>query len=831
MDPAKKKKLVALFRAEVNDHLGNLSEHLLVLEKKPATESPKSEVEEIFRSFHTLKGCARALGAKGIEVVCHRLEEIFSKVRSGKRPVDPPLTDVSLKGLDVIRELQSGEIEIMEDDPRVLGFLSHLSGVMAAGPSSPAPEGEGSRSAVAPAAQVPPVAPEAQLPPVSPAAQVPVEPIAPLAAPPAPSPATPGPVVHHVDVAALAEAPDRPAVGSTNALSGLAEPAPAEPAVPSPPRGAGPPPGPPPAAPREPAPPSVPKAQETIRVAAGKLDSLMNRVGELVISKIKTDQRLQDIQGILTAAGRCTRAFAALRNLAAGASVVASREWRSLDESLINMEQRVTALQRDFSADIARMSLVSRELEEDVRYLRLLPFSESVGTFHRMVRDMARELGKDVVLRVEGGDTEVDKGILEGLKDPILHLLRNALDHGIEWPADRTATGKPPEATIVLKASQQGMRFVVEVTDDGRGIDLERVRNKVAQTGLVGRDRLASLTEAELIEVLFRPGFSTAEEVTEISGRGVGLDVVAERLARLNGTVEVQTRGGCGTTVCLSLPLTLITTQALLVRCEGQMLALPTASVERTLELGHEEIKTVDCRQVVMLNGQPILLVSLGRVLELPPRTRGDRQALSILILFDGVRRVAFHADEIVGEQEVVHKSLGKQYIRVRNIAGATILGTGRVVIILNPQDLIRNALGAQQTTLGPSASATGPRRVLVVEDSYGTRTYEREILEQAGFEVHTAVDGAAALEFLAGRTVDLIVSDVEMPRLDGISMTRRLREQTKFKRLPIVLVTHLESPRSRQEGLEAGADVYVQKQEFDQEAFIDLLKNLSSRV
>ena len=800
MDPEKARKLANLFRAEVKDHLAALSDNLLALEKQPEAATSKSAVEEIFRSFHTLKGCSRALGAKGIEVICHRLEDQFSQIRSGKRAIDPGLVDLSLKGLDAVRGLQETEIEVPETDPRVQEFLGLVSVALG---GSPRPPSSPPRATTTTPAQAP-------VPTVSMSAPVVEETLS--SKPPDPKTIrNPPPSDATKQVADESSPPEKASIPPPPCRGESARPAVASDA-----RGI-----------------SIPKAQETIRVAADKLDSLMNRVGELVISKIKTDQRLQDIQAVVSSVGRCSNSFVTLQAQVAhtiGERLTSLREWQAMTKALRSLEQRVTILERDFGSDIARMSLVSRDLEEDVRNLRLLPFSELVGSFHRMVRDLARELGKKVALQVEGGDTEVDKGILEGLRAPILHLLRNALDHGIEPVEERAQKGKPREGCIILRASHRGMRFVVEVSDDGRGIDIERTRLRAGELGLYSRERLAQMESADLIELLFRPGFTTASRVTEISGRGVGMDVVAERMTRLNGTVDLQTTLGRGTTVCLSMPLTLITTQALLIRSGSQMLALPTASVERTLELGKDDIRTVDNRQVLLLNGQPVLLVSLERVLDSTKSRKLTSDSIRALILSDGARRVALVTDEIVGEQEVVHKSLGKQYARVRNVSGATILGTGRVVIILNPHDLIRNALGLKHADSDTVTSGHETRRVLVVEDSYGTRTYEKEILESAGFEVFTAVDGLAALDVLAHQPVDLVVADIEMPRLDGISLTRRIRENLSYAKLPVVLVTAMESSEYRKAGLDAGADVYVLKQDFDQEIFLHMLRNLTAR-
>ena len=730
-------RLLALFASEIDEHLVSLSDNLLAVERAGAAAPER--VDEIFRSYHTLKGSSRAVGATGLEAVCHRFEDLLAKVRAGERSLDPELVELALRSLDTIRAVREAGIDISSSDPLVSGFLDQLDAVLS---DNDEPEAPPARPVEETLFEPPPPPPEERLP-----------------EPPAPE-----------------------AKRS---------------------RGA-----------------------ETIRVGAGKLDTLMNRVGELLISRIKTVQRVSDMDAMATASGRVASALAALRRKAA-AGAADDAAWQVAEDAVHDMDQRALALQRNLSADIGRMALVSRELEEDVRALRLVPFSDGLGMLPRLVRDTARALDKDVVLRIEGGDTEVDKGILEGLKDPIIHLINNAIDHGLESAVERLGAGKEQEGTITLRARQRGMRFIVEVSDDGRGVDVEAVREKAAQLGLVPRDEAAALTREECVELLFRPGFSTASEVTPYSGRGVGMDVVREQLTRLHGTCELTTQWGQGTMVTLSLPLTLITTQALLVRCRNELLAIPTSAVERTLEVPAAELVKVDTQDAIRVGGLPIAAVRLADVLELPPRAASGEAVHRVVVLADAARRVAILVDDIEGEQEVVHKALGRQFVRVRNVSGATILGTGRVVIILNPQELIVHALEQRPRAAGRPHAAPRRRCVLLVEDNSWTRASQRELLESAGFDVVTAVDGVNALEVMRQRAVDLVVADVEMPRMDGITFTRQLRAQPLFRRLPVVMVSALDSQEQVYEGLQAGANAYVCKSQFERSGFLDLLNNL----
>jgi len=581
---------------------------------------------------------------------------------------------------------------------------------------------------------------------------------------------------------------------------------------------------------------TVPRGSyETIRVTTEKLDSLMNKVGELVISKSKANQRLVDIRQLTTfvseAMGSCKLMRSVLPTLSSHAGDVQSVTTKNteLEEVLKNLERKVTILEREFSADVSRMEINSRDLEDDIRSLRLLPISDLVDPFFRMVRDLAKDLDKQAYLKIEGGETEVDKKVLEALRDPLLHLLRNSLDHGLESAEERKAAGKPGRGTIKIATFQKGMSIQMEVSDDGRGIDPEKIRRAVISKGFLPQERAEALSNEQLYSILFEPGFTTTDKVTETSGRGVGLDVVRENLSSFNGSIEIQSVPGRGTTFALSLPLTLITTQALLVQCGKQILAIPSMAIEKTLEICVADVQKVDTRHVVMLEGQPLVYLSLAQALSLPSLRIPSEGNTHVVILSDGTRRVALQVDQIKGEQEVVHKGLGANFIRVRNVAGATILGTGQVVIMLNPHDLVRTALGIAKADLHFEPARGRKARVLLVEDSFATRAYEQEILEAAGFEVITAPDGVAALDVLAVESVDGVVTDIEMPRLDGLRLTRRIKSDAHTADIPVVIVSSLSTDDAKQKGLEVGADAYVVKGEFEKDSFLTMLRDLVS--
>jgi two-component system chemotaxis sensor kinase CheA len=486
---------------------------------------------------------------------------------------------------------------------------------------------------------------------------------------------------------------------------------------------------------------------------------------------------------------------------------------------------------RSFGSDCGRLTFLTHNLQDGIRRLRMLPFATLFDIFPRVVRDLARERGREVALRVEGAATEVDRYVLEAMKDPLTHLLRNAVDHAIEPPDQREAAGKPRYGTIRLRAAQRGNTVVLEVADDGAGIDLQAVRQAAVARGLLTAQEAASLNDQEAIHFIFRSGLSTMSQATELSGRGVGLDVVRENLERLHGLIQVDTAPGEGTTFTLTVPLTLATSHVLLVGVGGQTVAVPTTTVERILKVDAAAVGRIEGRPAVRANGRLLPLFSLAQILELPhaePHLAPGQKA-PVVVLGVAERRVAFRVGELQGIHEVVVKRLGPQLRRVRNVAGATVLGTGQVVIILNVADLMKSALAGTALAAPPPVEVREVRRhrVLVVDDSITTRTLEKNILENAGYEVLVAADGEEAWALVQSEFLDAVVADIAMPRMDGFILTEKIKGGERFKELPVVLVTSLESPEDKIRGLEAGADAYITKATFDQQDLLETIERL----
>jgi two-component system chemotaxis sensor kinase CheA len=487
-------------------------------------------------------------------------------------------------------------------------------------------------------------------------------------------------------------------------------------------------------------------------------------------------------------------------------------------------------LRRAAGQDELHVGRLVDDLLENSKKLLMLPLSTLSGLLRKVVRDLARELGKDTDLAIRGDDILVDKRILEEVKDPLVHLLRNSLDHGIEAPAQRAAAGKPARATITIAVSAiNGHQVEIAVSDDGAGIDTERVRAQAVARGLITSSAAEALDMAGAQALVFEADLSTSSMITQLSGRGLGLAIVRERAEKLGGRVGIESRGGVGSTLRMTLPLTLATFRGIIVEAGRRTFVVPTSQVERVTRFRQADIQTVEGHETLPHNGRALALAHLSDVLELPTTAAtDDKTARPALILISGADRIAFAVDAVIDEREVLVKRLRKPLVRVRNIAGATILGSGQVAPILNVGDLLRSARRIAPRRPAASPVAAPVKRVLVAEDSITSRMLLKGILESAGYEVKTAVDGLEAFTLLRSEGFDVLVSDVEMPRLNGFDLTARLRADRALAELPVILVTALSSREDRERGIDVGANAYLVKSDLDQSGLLDALRRLA---
>lgn len=576
---------------------------------------------------------------------------------------------------------------------------------------------------------------------------------------------------------------------------------------------------------------------ETIRVDTHSLDALMTQAGELTVTKIRIAHRLVEVGTIANLWEEWNRDLFANR-FALSQMQQNYRAFQRLEGFHHQVEQRleqlgqlVKTLWDSLSEDTTRLEQLSGDLEERIRTLRLLPFSTIFNLFPRMVRDLARQEKKSVQLVLEGKETLADKRLLEEMKDPLMHVLRNAIDHGIESPTERKLQGKPAMATIRLRAYQTPSNIILEISDDGRGLDVDKIKQIALKRGICREDDLAVMPLSQIQALIFAPGFSTAPLVTEVSGRGVGLDVVQTNVEKLKGAIEVESSPGQGCTFRIELGITLATAHVLVVQVNEMPYAIPVQFVQTACFIQAEEVFSLEGHDTILRDRQPISIVQLADLLELPPMSSKLTQqtVLTCIILQVGQEQLGVIVDALVDEQDIVIKPQSQFLQRVRNVSGATILGTGDVCIVLNPQDLLKSARSRSYSTTSAQPHQVIPAKstVLLVEDSIATRIQEKRILETAGYQVITAVDGLDGFNKLRSHSVDAVVSDVQMPNLDGLGLTTKIRQYQEYNELPIILVTSLASDEDKRRGAEAGANAYITKGNFNQEALLSTLKRL----
>jgi two-component system chemotaxis sensor kinase CheA len=584
------------------------------------------------------------------------------------------------------------------------------------------------------------------------------------------------------------------------------------------------------------------KSSETVRISTSKLESLLFQAEELIQTKMAISQYLIELEDInIWLAGKKTGSIKWNVNRSM-ISAALFREWTDEYETSINkMEGQIAGLTRLMERDKYSIDSVVDNHLEAMRQILMLPVSSLTEIFPGMVREISHEQNKEIDFHIIGSELEIDKRILDELKDPLIHLLRNSIDHGIGLPKDRILQNKPKQGTIILifTAMDSGM-IEISLADDGRGINTELVLKAAIKSGIITRKAAENLSPGEIMSLIYQSGVSTSKIITDISGRGLGLSIVSEKIEKLNGTISIETEVNKGTTFHILLPMTIATFRGILVKLDEYMFILPTMNVERVMRVEPEKILRVKNYETIMIDNRIMSVADLGRVLGLPEhqhagKTKRDpgnekQDQIIIVVLVSGEHHIAFRVDDVVDEQQVLVKGLGKLLNRVRNISGATILGTGKVVPVLNVSDLMKSAIKINSPGVKKSIGKhfiPKAGKILIAEDSITSRTLIKNILETAGYQVTTSVDGADAFSKVSSDDFDIVVSDVDMPRMNGFELTARIRQDYKLHELPVVLVTALGSREDRERGIEAGADAYIVKSNFDQTDLINIIKKL----
>jgi two-component system chemotaxis sensor kinase CheA len=521
--------------------------------------------------------------------------------------------------------------------------------------------------------------------------------------------------------------------------------------------------------------------EQTIRVDVKRLDHLMNLIGELVLAKNRLIKINSDVE-----------------------------ERYEGEEFLEELTQVVSIV-----------SIVTTDLQIAVMKTRMLPVGKVFNKFPRMIRDLSRELNKKIELVIEGEDTELDKSIVEEIGDPLVHIIRNSCDHGIESPEERVAKGKPETGTVELKAYNEGNHIVIQINDDGKGLDPNMLKQKALEKGIITEKEADSMSDKEAYGLIFRPGFSTAAQVTNVSGRGVGMDVVKTNIEKLNGIIEIDSEIGKGTSIKLKIPLTLAIIQALLVGVQEENYAIPLASVLETVRISTDEIYTVENKSVMRLRDEVLSLVHIGDIFEVE-RIIDSGDHAYVVVLGLGASKLGLIVDSLIGQEEIVIKSLGEYLKGIQGIAGATIRGDGGVTLIVDVvalMDIARNV----KSTISSSESSTNKvseknapsdYRIMIVDDSKTDRTIMKKALEPLGITIIEAADGAEALAKLrdSDEMFDAMLIDIEMPRMDGYTLANEIKKYNRYKNLPLIAVTSRTSKSDRMRGVESGMVEYITK-------------------
>ena len=569
-------------------------------------------------------------------------------------------------------------------------------------------------------------------------------------------------------------------------------------------------------------------ATDVVRVNVDKLENLAAMMEELQVAKIEMDDHLVSMQQLRNRVQELTSGW----NRATARTSQADRDgWLKRNaDTVAELDIASARAHREMRSSTSRLGILVESLQDSVRMMRLVPVATLLRPMSRSVRDIARELGKKVNFEISGDDIEIDRMVLDGIYDPLVHLLRNALDHGIEAPQQRLNKGKPAEGRLQVAVSSEGSQIVMTVQDDVNGISVEEIAASARKKKFVSEAELATMGRDEILDLIFRPGFSSKDIITSISGRGVGLDVVVMNLRKLKGSVQIQTDEGLGTRFVLRLPITLATDHGVLVRSGGGVFAIPTSAVDRIMEIKPEQIVEVEASHAILYRGRSIPLRDLATTLELETQERINKKILPVMVVAKGWDSVAFLVDEVIGEREIVVKPFRSLLQNVRNITGGTLTGNGEVIMVLNPSDLVDSAMRGSLAHLHHVESRVElaiALRVLVVDDSITTRSLEKSILEHAGYKVSVAVDGKQAWDMLQEHVFDLVVTDVEMPKMDGFELTALIKQSERLKRLPVIIVTSLAREEDRKRGIEVGAEAYIVKGQFETKVLLDVVGQL----
>lgn len=760
-------RLKEAFLSEAKEQVKALLACLIKIEGSSDARDRQKLINAAFREMHNLKGSARAVEFHTISQLCHPLEDLLALARSGEQELTASHLDLLFTGTGVLEKLLNDE-ELSADEKTLRDQLLNQS----VSPSEP-DSNQGDTSADA---------------------------------------GTASETIVSVSILPAQIAEQAPLRSSGDGAA----------------------------------------ASATMRINATKLDAMMNRAEEMLSIKSVARESAYRAGALMSFSEEWSRKWrtvsADLRNgkailervsksgeLSPHEEAVIVKIQEAIDQSGVRIGELTAlsqALRKATSENFHTTSNAVDFLLDEAKQLLMMPCSTILEGLPVVVRQLSKDMGKLVELVIEGSEVEIDKRVLEAVKDPLLHIVRNSLDHGIESPADRTAAGKSPQSKLSISVYHYGGSSIeIRIKDDGRGIDPAKVKLAAVKAGIISAEESTQISDLEAMNLIFRPAISTSSQITEISGRGVGLSVVDENTRKLGGSARVNSKLGAGTTFYLRLPTTLASFRGVVITANRQKYVLPTRSVERVLRIRKDLIKQVDGQDSYLINGLWLSVYRLADIMGLPPLGSSSQLSYNVgAVVGEDESRAIVLFDDILEEQEVLVKGLSAMFASVRMVVGVTVLGDGQVVPILDCDELGRNG-GSGKVIASRVADGEGigaaEKRVLVVDDTLTARMLLKNAFESAGYVVTTASDGAEALKSLANEMVDLVVTDLEMPNMDGFELTRSIRANPELKRVPVVIVTSKSSKEDRERGLHAGASAFFVKSSFDQQNLLEVSSSL----
>lgn len=763
------KKIIATYRMEAQEHIALISESLTELETCTDPTRSRELMEIAFRQAHSLKGASRSVSFVSIEEICQAMERVFSALKRDRLSPSKEVFNLLSDALEAVKKL-AGSADPMRtprDNPRIKRIISGL---------------------------------------------------------------------NHLDTESV-QTVSAVLKNASTASKGMGT---------------------------EPSTPLIVKepeirsseetviAEKTVRISVDKMDRILHQIEEFISLKLSIADKVEELQELQELVGsweyewdKVSKDSQKIHKFSENSSRHGSMEPVKplLDRQhtfsqwnyhfIKSIENKVKRSTRSMEQDHLSLNSLVSGLLKDMQDVLMMPASSLLNTFPPVVRNLSQAEKKEVRLIIEGGGIAIDRRILDELRDPLIHLIRNAVDHGIEQAEIRAGRNKPVTGQIRIRLRLvSGSRVEVSISDDGGGLDISKIKASAKKAGILPEDEIDRMNDREITHLIFRSGLSTSPIITDLSGHGLGLAIVLEKIENLGGNVSIDSTSGTGTTFYLVIPLTLVKFRGVLVTDAGRSFIIPMTYVERVLHVSRDSVTTVENHATLRYGNDYIPAVRLRHVLELPSKPGNEEESgkIDIVIALSSGRRMGFIVDGVEHDQDVLVKNLGLQLVRVRNISGTTVIGNGTLVPILHVPDLIKSAMKPANLMVEPAAETTATKRrnILVAEDSITSRTLLKNILESAGYRVRAVVDGFDAWNALNMEDFDLVVSDVDMPRINGFDLTHKIRKDPTFANLPVILVTSLDSNEDRSRGIDAGANAYIVKSNFDQSHLLEIIERLA---